>query len=107
MKEVSENILSSIRALEEALDASGGGSDTLAEIRGAIESLQFAPTLKGWRGQPAADLGALVSVVLKVQEFVLAHRDTLHELDINPVIAGSTGACAVDAMVWLSKRNET
>lgn len=74
------------------------------QIRRAIDSLQFAPMLRGWRGQPAANLDALVEVVLKVQDFVLAHRETLHELDINPVIVGSSGACAVDGMIWLTKR---
>jgi acyl-CoA synthetase (NDP forming) len=73
------------------------------EIRDAIEKLQFAPTLKGWRGQPAADIDAVVDVVLKVQDMALAHRDSLRELDVNPVIAGSRGAVAVDGMVWLTK----
>ncbi len=77
------------------------------EIRRAIDSLQFAPTLKGWRGQPAADLDAVVEIVLKVQNLAFAYGDTLHELDINPVIAGSNGACAVDGMIWLTKRNNT
>jgi acetyl-CoA synthetase len=74
------------------------------EVRTAIGSLQFAPMLNGWRGQPAADLNAVVDVVLKVQEFAIAHRDTLYELDINPVIAGSKSAFAVDGMIWLTRR---
>ena len=67
--------------------------------------MAIAPTLQGWRGQPAADLDALVNVVLRVQDFAVAHRDTLYEFDINPVIVGTSGAVAVDGMVWLAERN--
>ena len=75
------------------------------EILSSIELLQLAPALKGWRGRPAADLNAVVDVVLKVQEIAMSYPDTLLELDINPLIACSKGAIAVDAMIHLTKGN--
>jgi succinyl-CoA synthetase beta subunit len=75
------------------------------EILSAIDSLQFAPALKGWRGRPAADVDAIVDVVLKVQKLVMSYPATLLELDINPLIVRSNGAFAVDAMIRLTNRN--
>ena len=71
------------------------------EVRQTMLSLRCAPVLQGWRGRPAADVEAAVETVMNVQRFVLAHLDTLHELDINPLIVQQEGhgACAVDAMI--------
>ena len=76
------------------------------EILTAIESLRIAPVLNGWRGRPAADVDAVVDIVLKVQELVMTFADTLLELDINPLIVRSDGAFAVDAMIRLTKRHK-
>lgn len=72
-----------------------------AEIQAAVESLRIAPLLHGYRGRRLGDLPAVVSAVLAIQCFALAHRDSLLELDVNPLIvrpAGS-GAIAVDALI--------
>ena len=73
------------------------------DIAQAIDGLYLAPILKGWRGGPAADVDAAIDTVLRVQAFVQAHIDTLHELDINPLIVNreNEGAVAVDAMIRL------
>lgn len=73
------------------------------EIEQALLSLRCAPVLSGWRGNPAADIDAVVDTVLNVQRFVLAHGETLQELDINPLIVQQQhhGACAVDATIRL------
>jgi acyl-CoA synthetase (NDP forming) len=76
------------------------------EILRAIESLRIAPVLHGWRGRPAADVNAVVDIILKVQALAMTFADTLLELDINPLIVRSDGAFAVDAMIRLTKRNK-
>ena len=75
------------------------------EVEQAINKLYLAPILKGWRGGPAADISAVIDTVLRVQEFVQAHIDTLLELDINPLIVNgeNEGAFAVDAMIRLNR----
>jgi len=72
-----------------------------AEIHAAVGSLRVARLLHGYRGRPAGDLPAVVSAALAIQAFALAHRDSLLELDVNPLIVRPLGhgAVAVDALI--------
>ena len=51
------------------------------------------------RGQPKADLKALVDVIMKVQRLAVDHADAIAELDINPLVVHPTGATALDALI--------
>ena len=73
------------------------------EIRQSLMSLKAAPILMGYRGQPAADLEAVIDTVIAVQKFALDHADKLIELDINPLLVKPDGAVAVDALIRLEK----
>jgi acetyltransferase len=65
-----------------------------------LASLQSFPLLKGYRGEPAIDLEALVRVMVNLAKLAVAHPH-LQELDINPLIATPEGCWAVDArLVW-------
>jgi acyl-CoA synthetase (NDP forming) len=74
---------------------------TGAEAAETIRSLATFPLLTGFRGGPAADLGALEDLLLRVSAMVDAHHE-IAELDLNPVIATADGAVAVDARVRVS-----
>jgi acyl-CoA synthetase (NDP forming) len=63
-----------------------------------IEEIKGYPVLQGTRGQEAADVGALQSLLLKLSEFVEANPQ-VEELDLNPVFAYAEGAIAVDARI--------
>lgn len=63
-----------------------------------IRSLKIYPLLTGFRGEPPADLTALEELLLRVSTMVDSHREIV-ELDLNPVIAGPSGAIAVDARI--------
>jgi acyl-CoA synthetase (NDP forming) len=66
-----------------------------------IRGVHAAPLLFGHRGSPPVDLTALRDMLLRVSRLA----DDLHEvseLDLNPVIATSTGAYAVDARIRVS-----
>jgi acyl-CoA synthetase (NDP forming) len=65
-----------------------------------IRSLATFPVLTGFRGAPVADLAALEDLLLRVSAMVEAHHEIV-ELDLNPVMAGPSGALAVDARVWV------
>ena len=65
----------------------------------AIHRLRVAPVLKGARGQPAADLGAIADAVAAMSALAAELGDTLAALDVNPLICGPTGIVAVDALV--------
>ncbi|WP_306115942.1 MULTISPECIES: acetate--CoA ligase family protein [unclassified Roseovarius] len=69
------------------------------EITAALGSLRLAPVLHGYRGQPAADMQAIVNAVLAVQAYVTANATRLDEVEINPLICTPTRAVAADALI--------
>jgi acetate---CoA ligase (ADP-forming) len=70
------------------------------QVLDLLASLQSFPLLKGYRGEPAIDLEALVRVMVNLANLAVAHPH-LQELDINPLIATPEGCWAVDArLVW-------
>ncbi len=68
--------------------------EMLRELRGYV-------LLTGHRGEPPADIEALVDVIVGVGELAVALGDDLDELDLNPVIVGplGRGAVVVDSLV--------
>ena len=70
------------------------------QARDMLAGLRGRALLDGVRGRPAADLDALVEVVLRVQRMALELGDQLAELDINPlmVLPQGQGAVALDAL---------
>ncbi|WP_049987474.1 acetate--CoA ligase family protein [Halobellus rufus] len=73
-----------------------------AEARSAIEELQSAPLLSGYRGSEPADVDALAAAISAVGDLVSDHP--IAELDVNPVLASSDGVIALDALVVLEER---
>ncbi|MCZ7402107.1 MAG: acetate--CoA ligase family protein [Candidatus Methanoperedens sp.] len=68
--------------------------DMISEIKGY-------PILKGIRGRKPADIDAIARVLVSVSE--MAQKENIIELDINPLIAGETGAIAVDARAMIEE----
>jgi acetate---CoA ligase (ADP-forming) len=76
---------------------------TAEEVEAAIRRLKIAKLLAGYRGKPAADMGALVKSIMAIAAFAEANRGTLLELDVNPLMVRADGAVAVDALVVLGQ----
>jgi acyl-CoA synthetase (NDP forming) len=76
---------------------------TAEEVEAAIRRLKIAKLLAGYRGKPAAGMGALVKSILAIAAFAEANRGTLLELDVNPLMVRADGAVAVDALVVLGQ----
>lgn len=72
-------------------------------IRNALLGLRSAPLLQGFRGRPAADLEALVAAIRAVANYAGEHAERLLELDVNPLLVGSDGCVAVDALIRLAQ----
>jgi hypothetical protein len=74
-----------------------------AAVEAGIERLGVSRLLAGYRGKPAGDRAALVEAVLAVGRYAAVHRDSLVEIDVNPIIVRPVGrgAVAVDALVRL------
>jgi acyl-CoA synthetase (NDP forming) len=65
-----------------------------------LDDLHGAQLLRGVRGRPAVDRGALVTTLVALGRIGIERPDIL-EIDLNPVIASASGAIAVDALVVL------
>jgi acyl-CoA synthetase (NDP forming) len=64
-----------------------------------IDRLRIRPLLDGVRGSPAADVGALARAVVGLSWLAHDLGEHLEALDANPVICGTDGCVAVDALV--------
>jgi acyl-CoA synthetase (NDP forming)/RimJ/RimL family protein N-acetyltransferase len=69
-----------------------------ADVLGALRSLRIWPLLAGFRGQPGADLDALVDLVMAVGLLALEVPEVV-ELDLNPVLVNPDGCGLVDVKV--------
>lgn len=76
------------------------------EARSMIESLQIRKLLDGYRGRPAADLGSLVDSIVRLGWLATDLADVLSEIDVNPLIVGSQGTWAVDALVVPARQSK-
>jgi succinyl-CoA synthetase beta subunit len=74
---------------------------TRADIETALGSLRVCKLLNGFRGRQAGDVEATIDAIESVVAYAEAHRDSLVELDVNPlfVLPQGQGVAAVDALV--------
>jgi acetyl-CoA synthetase len=70
---------------------------TKDQISDAMQQLRIAPILNGYRGKPAANIDALVDTVIALQDAVVG--SSVVEVELNPVLATTTSAIAVDALL--------
>jgi acetyl-CoA synthetase (ADP-forming) len=73
---------------------------TEEDAREMITEVKTYPILKGYRGQPPADIEAIVKILLNTSKLVMAHQE-IKELDLNPIIVYERGAKTVDARIIL------
>jgi len=70
-----------------------------AEARRLLDGLALRSLLDGKRGQKAADIDALATSLAAFSVLVADLKGLVGEIDINPLLAGPTGAVALDALV--------
>ena len=68
-----------------------------------IREIKGYPLLEGYRGQEPANITVLEDMLLKLSDFV-DKTPEIKELDLNPILAYSNGAVAVDARVILESQ---
>ena len=75
-----------------------------ATIKAALGSLKIARVIDGFRGAARGDWTAVVEAVQAIVRYAEANRDTLIELDVNPLLVfpEGSGAVAVDAFIRLN-----
>ena len=64
-----------------------------------IREVKGSKVLQGLRGRPAADLGAIADVLVRLSNLAMSLDDRIAEVDINPLIAAPDGCVAVDALI--------
>lgn len=69
-----------------------------------LEELQGKALLHGARGKAPVDKEAIVDVLLKVSNLMRDNKDTIKELDINPLIVYEKGIKAADAMIVVNEK---
>jgi acetate---CoA ligase (ADP-forming) len=73
------------------------------EVRAALADLRIAPVLHGFRGQPPADIDAVVDAICRLGAFALEEGARIVEIDINPLMVypAPHGVIAADALIRL------
>lgn len=66
-----------------------------------IHSLKGSKLLMGYRGTPKCDIAALADFIVHISEYAAAQKNTLKELDINPVFVyeEGKGIAMADALI--------
>jgi len=73
---------------------------TESDAREMVTEVKAYPILKGYRGQPPADMDAIVNILLNTSKLVMDHQE-IKELDLNPIMVYEKGAKTVDARIIL------
>ena len=73
---------------------------TEEEAQEMITEVKAYPILQGYRGQPPADIDALVKILLNTSRLMMDHPE-IKELDLNPIMVYEKGAKTVDARIIL------
>ncbi len=74
-----------------------------------IASLKGSQVLGAFRGAPAADIGALADLMVRLSHFAADHAAEVAEIDLNPVIvhAMGNGVSVVDALIVKHRRDQS
>jgi len=73
---------------------------TESDAKEMITEVKAYPILKGYRGQPPADIDAIVNILMNTSKLVMDHPE-IKELDLNPIMVYEKGAKTVDARIIL------
>jgi acyl-CoA synthetase (NDP forming) len=74
---------------------------TRADAHALLAQLKGARVLQGFRGTPAADIEALVTLMVNLGAFAHDHAEQIAEIDLNPVLVHpqGQGVSVVDALI--------
>jgi acetyltransferase len=67
--------------------------------RDMLDELRCRAALDGVRGQAALDVAAAARALAALSRFAWRNRDTVAEIDVNPLCVTATGAVAADALI--------
>jgi acyl-CoA synthetase (NDP forming) len=68
-------------------------------VEQALDRLRVGPILRGVRGEPPVDLGALRRLLVGVGDLMRDEASAISSIDLNPVFVSEDGAVIADALV--------
>jgi acetyltransferase len=77
-----------------------------AQAEDMLGSLKLNRLLAGARGQPPVNRQALIDAIVRLSQLAWELRDSIAEIDVNPVIASASEVIAVDALVLCKAPDE-
>jgi len=77
---------------------------TPLQAEGLLRQLKGVKLLEGFRGMAPVDIPRLAGIISNVSRFAADHRDTVAELDVNPLICAGDHIIAVDALIVVAVR---
>ncbi|WP_436348321.1 acetate--CoA ligase family protein [Natronorubrum sp. FCH18a] len=75
-----------------------------AEAVAMTRELEASPLFDGYRGSPAVDREAVAEAIVTVGELLETHEE-IREIEINPLLARSDRAVALDALISLERND--
>ncbi len=78
--------------------------DTAETLR-MLGALRAAPLMRVFRSAPAPDPDPLATLIARISDIILLHRDRIREMEFNPVIlhADGSGITIADALIMLNE----
>lgn len=73
------------------------------EILRALSTTKIHKLLTGYRGKSEKNIDELLSVIDKLQSYIIENANLIKELEINPLMVSEKSAIAVDALIVRSK----
>lgn len=73
------------------------------QILNALERTKIYKLLKGYRGKAKINFDELLSVIDKLQSYIIENAGKIKEVEINPLLVSKDRAIAVDALIVRSK----
>ena len=73
-----------------------------AQVAELLDRLPIGRILRGVRGRPPANLTAVVGCIQTMAALV-AHRPDIVEIEVNPLLATTTSAVVVDALITVEE----
>jgi acyl-CoA synthetase (NDP forming) len=64
-----------------------------------LSALKISQLLDGVRGRAAINRQSLIDAIVKTSEFAYLFRDSIAEIDINPILVNAESTTAVDALI--------
>jgi len=78
---------------------------TPERARSLVRQVRSSQLLRGWRGGPVYDEGALIGTLCRVSSLAAEHAGELDGIDINPFVVRPQGAFCLDALISLRPKN--